>query len=55
MCCVISNNVSLNSIIEMKIAFDQDNYENCKDLKLRNNIVYELVNPGNPTQGGQND
>ena len=30
-------------------------YENCKDLKLCNNIVYELVNPGNPTQGGQKE
>ena len=37
----------------MKIALDQEKYGNCKDLKLCNDIVYELVNPGNPTQGGQ--
>ena len=39
----------------MKIALDQENYENCKDLKLCNDIVYELVNPGNPIQGGQKE
>ena len=49
---VCSSNVSLYTIREMKIALDLDEYGNCKDLKLCNDIVYELVNPENPTHGG---
>ena len=48
-----SNDITLKGIKDLKTALEQEQFGDCTDQKLCNNIFYELVNPEDLTLHGK--